>query len=147
MHFLSKFSRDQGSATIEFIVVGIGIITPLVYIALAVLTLHSASFAANSAAWEAARAFMTSDSVAQGNRSAIRSVQQAYVDHDVSGAAPTVSVVCTNGPCLSPGSLLTIEVESYVALPLIPRWSDGSVIAMPVSAEVTVLVDEFRQAG
>ena len=147
MHLLNSFRRDEGSATVEFIVVAIGIITPLVYIAIAVLTLHSASFAANSAAWEAARTFMASESIAQGNRNAIHSAQQAFVDHDVSTATPTINVVCTNGPCLSPGSLLTVQVESYVALPLIPRWGDGSVIAMPVNADVTVMVDQLRQAG
>lgn len=46
-------TEDQGSALLEFIVVGVAIIMPLVYVAIAVMTLHAGSFAAHAAAREA----------------------------------------------------------------------------------------------
>jgi hypothetical protein len=139
-------SRDTGSATLEFIVVGVGIIAPLVYIAITVMTLHAASFAAHAAAREAARGFMSSHTIAEGNRAAVTAMQQAFTDHGLQ-ASPTITVTCSRGQCLSPGSLLNIEIVSHVALPLVPRWGDSAPITLPVDASVTVLVDRYRQAG
>lgn len=142
-----KVSSDSGSAMLEFIVVGIGIVMPLVYLAITVMTLHAASFAAHAGAREAARVFMASPSIAQGNGSAVTAMQQAFIDHGVDSSASDISVTCTNGMCLSPGSLLTVEVTSDVPLPFIPRWGDSAPLTWPVDANVTLLVDKFRQAG
>jgi len=142
----SRWRRETGSATIEFIVVGVGIIAPLVYIAITVMTLHAASFAAHAAAREAARVFMSSQSIAEGNQAAVIAMQQAFTDHGVQGT-PNITVTCTNGQCLSPGSLLNIEVISQVPMPFVPRWGESAPLAMPVDANVTVLVDRYRQAG
>lgn len=138
---------DTGSAMLEFIVVGIGIVMPLVYLAITVMTLHTASFAAHTAAREAARVFMASPSIAQGNAIAVTMMQQAFNDHGVDSSSSHISVTCTNGMCLSPGSLLTVEITSDVPLPFIPRWGDSAPLTWPVDANVTMLVDKFRQAG
>jgi Flp pilus assembly protein TadG len=138
--------RDTGNAAIEFIVVGVGIIAPLVYIAITVMTLHAASFAAHAAAREAARVFMSSQTIADGNRTAVSAMQQAFTDHGVH-TTPKITVTCSNGPCLGPGSLLNIDIASYVPLPFVPRWGESAPLALPVAASITVLVDKYRQAG
>lgn len=142
-----NLGSDTGSAMLEFIVVGVGIIMPLVYLAITVMTLHSASFAAHAAAREAARVFMASSTIAQGNSTAVKVMQQAFTDHGVETSSPNITVTCTNGMCLSPGSLLNVEVASDVPLPFVPRWGDSAPLTWPVDAKVTVLIDKFRQAG
>ncbi len=132
---------------LEFIVVGVAIIMPLVYVAIAVMTLHAGSFAAHAAAREAARAFMTSGSVAQGNSLAIALMQRAFSDHGINAGTPHLEITCTGGPCLTPGSLVNIEVSSAIPLPLLPRWGEGAPLSFPVEANVTLMVDQFRQAG
>lgn len=140
-------TEDQGSAMLEFIVVGVAIIMPLVYVAITVMTLHAGSFAAHAAAREAARAFMASGSVAEGNSRAIALVQQAFVDHGVDSATPSLVITCTGGPCLSPGSQVNVDVSSSIALPLVPRWGEAAPLSFPVAANLTLMVDQFRQAG
>ena len=140
-------SQERGSAMLEFIVVGVAIIMPLVYVAIAVMTLHAASFAAHAAAREAARAFMASGSVAQGNSLATVLMQRAFSDHGVEATTPTLMITCTGGPCLSPGSLVNVDVSSSIPLPLLPRWGEGAPLSLPVEANVTLMVDQFRQAG
>ncbi len=132
---------------IEFIGIGVAIVLPLVYVALTVLTLHAASFAAHAGAREAARVFMSSDSVMQGNAAAQQVLAQAFIDHGVDSSTPTITVTCTGGPCMTPGSILNVAVVSEVPLPWVPRWGDGNPVSFPVTAESTILVDQFRQAG
>lgn len=140
-------AADHGSAMLEFIVVGVAIIMPLVYLAIAVMTLHAGSFAAHAAAREAARAFMASGSVTEGNSLAIALMQQAFADHGVDAGTPTLVITCTGGPCLSPGSLVNVDISSAVPLPLVPRWGEAAPLSFPVEANVTLMVDQFRQAG
>lgn len=139
--------QDHGSAMLEFIVVGVAIVMPLVYVAIAVMTLHAGSFAAHAAAREAARAFMASGSIAQGNALAVAIAQQAFIDHGVSTATPTLVITCTGGPCLLPGTLVNVEVATAIPLPLIPRWGESAPLSVPIDANVTFMVDQFRQAG
>ena len=143
----SWWQRDDGSAMLEFIVVGVAIITPLVYIAITVMTLHAASFAAHVAAREAARAFMSSSSIAQGNSTAQAVMRQAFLDHGISSGDQNITITCTGGPCLTPGSLVNVEIVNTVPLPFVPRWGDSAPLSLPIDANITVLVDRYRQAG
>ena len=132
---------------LEFIVVGVGIVMPLVYLVITVMTLHAASFASHAAAREAARVFMASPSIAQGNTTAVVAMQQAFTDHGVESSSTDITVTCTGGMCLSPGSLINVEITTDVPLPFVPRWGDSAPLTWPVDASVTMLVDRFRQAG
>lgn len=140
-------ASDNGSAMLEFIVVGVAIIMPLVYLAIAVMTLHAGSFAAHAAAREAARGFIASGSVTEGNSLAFALMQQAFADHGVEAGIPALVITCTGGPCLSPGSQVNANISSTVPLPLIPRWGEAVPLSFPVEANVTLMVDQFRQAG
>ncbi len=145
--FRKLCKQDEGSAMLEFIVVAVAIIMPLIYVAIAVMNVHAGSFAAHAAAREAARAFMSSGSVAQGNSLAHALAQQAFGDHGVNAGTPHLEITCIGGPCLSPGSLVNVDVSSSISLPLVPRWGDEAPLSFPVEANVTLMVDQFRQAG
>jgi hypothetical protein len=98
-----RSNSDQGSASIEFIVVGVAIILPLIYIAITVLTLNAAQFAANQAARESVRAFVTSTSNSSGDKRAVVGVEQAFEDHGLADAQPEIFTTCDHIACLTPG--------------------------------------------
>ncbi len=136
---------DDGSAAIEFIVLGIGLLVPLVYLAAAAATVQSAAFASAQAAREAGRAFSSSATPAQGRRLAVAAASLAFADHGLELPAGALRLACTDGPCLSPGSAVEVVLAWEVPLP----WLPGSVAAdvparIPVEARQRVPIDDFR---
>jgi hypothetical protein len=145
MHWRS--SSDRGSASIEFIVVGVAIILPLIYIAITVLTLNAAQFAANQAAREGVRAFVTSMSNSLGNHRASIAANQAFADYGLTESQPHLSITCDHLSCLTPGGKVSVEITTQVPLPFIPRWGSQNPVTMPISSQATLLVDQYREAG
>ena len=54
--------EDQGSAVLEFLIIGLLVLVPLLYVLLTVLRVESAVMASTQAVREAGRAFMMADS-------------------------------------------------------------------------------------
>jgi hypothetical protein len=138
---------DRGSASIEFIVVGVAIILPLIYIAITVLTLNAAQFASHQAAREGARAFVTSASILSGNQRAIIAANQAFADYGLNESDPAIAITCDHVSCLTPGGSVSVEVTTQVPLPFVPRWGSSELVTMPITAQATLLVDQYREAG
>jgi hypothetical protein len=144
---LSRSESDKGSASIEFIVVGVAIILPLIYIAITVLTLNAAQLASHQAAREGARAFVTSISNSSGNQRANIAASQAFADYGLSESDPEIAITCDHISCLTPGGSVSIEVTTQVPLPFVPHWGSIKPLTMPVTARATLLVDQYREAG
>lgn len=145
MRLLSE--GERGSASIEFIVVGVAIILPLIYIAITVLTLNAAQFASHQAAREGVRAFVTSTSNASGNQRASIAANQAFADYGLAESEPEVAITCDHISCLTPGGSVSVEVTTQVPLPFVPRWGSSELVTMPITAQATLLVDQYREAG
>jgi len=77
--------RDQGSAAIEFVAIGVLLLTPLIYIVIALSRIQAASFAADSSAREAARAFVTAVDDDDGRRRAAIAVRLGLRDQGFTG--------------------------------------------------------------
>lgn len=133
--------RDSGSATVEFVVLAILVMVPLIYTVLVILKVHAATYGAVTAAREAGRAYVTADSTAAASARARVAARLALADQGL--GEPHVRITCIDGSCLSPGSAVSIEVRSEVPIPFIPSGDGRSVI--PVSAEHTVPVDTYRR--
>jgi hypothetical protein len=138
-------SDDRGSASLEFIVIGIGILVPLVYLAMAAATVQAAAFASAQAVREAGRAFTSSSTPADGHRLALAAARLAFADHGLALPAGALRVTCSGGPCLSPGSVVEVDLAWQVPLP----WLPGSLAAdaparVPVEATHRVPVDDYR---
>jgi hypothetical protein len=136
---------DRGSAALEFIVIGIGILVPLVYLALAAATVQAAAFASTQAVREAGRAFTSSSTPADGRRLAQAAAQLAFADHGLTLPPGGLRITCTGGPCLSPGSIVEVALAWEVPLPWLPgALADDAPARMPVEATHRVPVDDFR---
>ena len=140
-----EFRRDRGSAMIEFVVVGVGVLVPVAYLALAAVTVQAAAFASTQAVREAARAFSTSTTAAEGRTRALAAAELAFADHGLTLPAGAVGIACAEGPCLSPGSAVVVDVSWSVRLPWLPASvADGAAPTIPIEASQRVPIDDFR---
>lgn len=140
-----RVQRDEGAALIEFIVIGICLLLPLVYVVLAVMRVQAAAFGVTEAARQAGRAYVqAADSDAM--LSARVASRLALADQGVNADQSTLSITCP-GSCHSPGSTATVHVSARVALPFIPdAFADSSLASIEVSADHDVAVELLRGA-
>jgi hypothetical protein len=134
---------DRGSAIVEFIVVGVGVLVPVAYLVQALMVVHTASLATSQAAREAGRAFSTASTPELGRQRAAVAARIAFADQGLVTPDRAVRVSCVDGPCLAPGSAVVVEVDWAVNLPWLPQeWA----AAVPVSAVQRIPIDDFRSS-
>jgi hypothetical protein len=141
----STVLSESGSALIEFIALGVGLLVPLAYVALAAAAVQSGVFASTQAVREAGRAFVTSATRAEGIARAGVAARLAFDDHAIDLPDDALRVTCVGGPCLAPGSEVLIDLKWHVPLPWLPAGIAGSAPALvPISAVHRIPVDDFR---
>jgi hypothetical protein len=120
--------RDEsaGSASLEFLGVGLLLLVPVVYLVLTLAAVQAGALAAEGAARHAARSFVLAGTAAQAADRAERAVRLTLADFGIDPGAAEVDVSCTPDPrtCLAPRSLVTVTVGIRVALPLAPPALD-----------------------
>ena len=136
---------DRGSALVEFLVLGIGVMVPVGYLALAATSVQAEVLARAQAVREAARAFATAPTVPDGRARALAAVRIAFADHGLQPPSDGVQIGCTDGPCLSPGSSVDARLSWSVPMPWVPLLvgSDAAPV-IPVSARHVVPIDDYR---
>ena len=138
---------EAGSATIEFIVVGIGVLVPLVYVVLSVMAVQSAAFASTQAVREAGRAFSTATTPAEGRARAGAAARLAFADHGLLLPSGALRIDCTEGACLAPGSAVEVTIDWQVRLPWLPSGLDAAEsVSVPITAVQRVPVDDYRSS-
>jgi len=130
--------NDEGTAVLEVLVLGVGLLVPLLYAVVSVMAVQSASYAATSAAREAARAYVTASTPAQGAARARVATRLVLADAGVPAVAPRVG--CAGG-CLQPGSRVDVTVTVRVAMPLLPGGPTVTVVG-----QESMPVDRWRAA-
>ncbi len=146
---------DDGTAAVEFVLVSVVLVVPLVYLLLGVFGVQRASFGATQAAREAGRAFATADSSAAGLRRARAAVALALADQGVT-ATPVLTAVPDGAGCsttagmgaasLAPGARFTVCLQLQLPLPFADRGLLHAVLpgTVRVSASALVVVDTYR---
>lgn len=137
---------DRGSASLEFLVAGLLMLVPLVYLILTLGAVQSAALATEGAARQAARVFVQAATVAEGAKAAQRALDLALADHGVTAQGTTLAITCSPRPdaCLTRRGWVTVEVAVRVPLPLVPPVFDLRVpLALPVEASATQQVSRF----
>ncbi len=136
---MGRFIRadDEGSVVLEVVVLGVGLLVPLLFGAISIMDVEAARFAATSAAREAARAYVTAPTVVQARARATMAARLVLQDAQRSPVTPAVTCV---GGCLRPGSHVNVTVSLAVSLPLLGRS------ALTVSSTESMPVDRFRDA-
>ncbi len=136
---------DRGSAVVEFLVVAVGLLVPVAYLAACAGAVESAAYATSQAAREAGRAYVTAGGAAEGRARALAAARLAFADQGLVLPNGALRVTCVDGSCLAPGSAVLVDVRWALPLPWLPAGITGDTAAsLPVSATHRVPVDDFR---
>ena len=136
---------DRGSALVEFTVLSLLLLVPLVYALLGAFQVQRAAFGVTEAARQAGRAFAVAESVDAGTARAQAATRLALADQGIDDA-PAPVLECPEGACLAPGSTVRVTVSYTVRLPVLSLLSrDG--VGIPVTATHVAVVDTFQQGA
>lgn len=138
-----KESHDAGTAIVEFTVLGLLLLIPLVYVMLTVLAVQRAALGVTAAAREAARVYATDPIAGQGGAAqaaAVLALRDQGLELDPAG----LMVVCD--PSCEPGGSVWAQVDTRVDIPLLPRvLIDGrSIASISVRGSHLERVDVYR---
>lgn len=140
-----RWRNDSGSAVVEFLVVGITVLVPLVYLVQCAMAVHAGALASTQAVREAGRAFSMAASEAEGRSRAVAAGRLAFRDQGVDLPAGALRVTCPDAPCLTPGSVVDVDLDWRVQLPWVPAdWASSSRLSVPISAHQRVPIDDYR---
>jgi Flp pilus assembly protein TadG len=138
---------EAGSALVEVSWLSVLLLVPLLYVVLAVFEVQRSAFAVTGAARAAGRAYVVAPSEASATARARAAAAVALNDQDLDLARGTLAVSCEPDPrnCLSPGSVVRVDVSYPVALPLMPSALGGNTPSIRVEATQRLPYGEFRE--
>jgi hypothetical protein len=137
---------EDGSASLEFITVGMLLLVPTVYLVLALSALESASFGIEGAARQASRVFVQSASQGEAESAARTAIAVTLADYGLDSDSARVQFSCRPDPahCLTRRGFVTVSIVTTVTLPLMPPVLRLSVPAgIPVQSVATEQVSRF----
>lgn len=138
--------RDEGSASIEFITVGILMLVPTVYLVLALSSIQSASFAVEGAVRQASRVFVQAETVAQAEDAASRAIAVTLADYGLDAADAHIVITCRPNPadCLTRRGFVTVTITTVAPLPFFPTVLEADIPpGVPIDAVATEQVSRF----
>lgn len=141
-----SIADDNGSASLEFITVGLLMLVPLVYLVIALAAIQAGALAVEGAARHAARVFVISGNESQAAARAERAIRFALADAHIP-SEPHVTVTCEPRPsdCLTRHGTVTVRVSVIVPLPLMPATIAADVpLGVTLEASATQQVSRFR---
>lgn len=138
---------ERGSAALEFILVGLLLLVPLIYLIVSLGLIQGQSLGAEAAARHVARAVSTASDAADARVRAdavLAAVSEEYGLDDVD-----LSIDCTPAGAICPraGATLHVSVRTSVELPLVPPvLSLDRIAAIPIEASAAHKVSRFWSA-
>lgn len=138
----STEADDDGSAALEFIIVGLLLLVPLVYLIVSLGVIQSHALGAEAAARHLARTVATSEDTADADRVLAAVIEEYGMDAEDVDVA--VGCIPAGAPCPEAGATLVVTVASRVALPLVPPVLGLDRLAsIPVEASAVQKVSRF----
>jgi Flp pilus assembly protein TadG len=141
---------ERGSAALEFIMTGVILLVPLVYLILTMAQLQAGALAVEGAARQAARIYVQSATPDTAADDAQLAIEFALADYGVDPATAHVVVTCAPvaSDCLTRRGFVTVAIEIAVSLPLAPAAvSVDAPLSIPLEASATQQVSRFWSAG
>lgn len=135
---------ESGTAVVEFVVLAVLLLIPLIYLVMVMARLQAGSYAVSQAAREAGRAFVTAESGEAAAPRAQAAARIAFMDHSMEDVGQ-VAVSCDGSPCLRPDGRVETTATVRVPLPLVPSFvRDVVPTSVVVTASHLSTVDRFR---
>ena len=133
---------EAGSAVVEFVVLAVLMLVPLIYLVMTMARLQAGAYAASAAAREAARGYVTARSA---EPRALAAAGIAFEDQGFGGGQGVLTMQCDGAPCLRPEGRIEVVATVTVPLPFVPAFARDLVpLEVPVSASHVGVVDRFR---
>lgn len=138
---------EQGTALIEVTWLAILLLIPLLYVVIAVFEVQRSAFAVSGAARAAGRAYAIAPSEAEAARRATVAAEIALADQDLDVHRARIAISCTPDPahCLVSGSVIRVDIDYPVALPLVPSALGGNTPSIRVDATHRAPYGTYRQ--
>ena len=113
---------DRGSAALEFIIVGLLLLVPVVYLIVSLGMIQGQSLGAEVGARHIARVISTAPDAREAHARADRVLSSVVEEYGLAEDAVSVSLACTpaGGACPEAGAVLVVTLRTTVALPLVP---------------------------
>jgi hypothetical protein len=130
--------RERGSASLEFVVVALGVLVPVIAITVSTSAIQSAQLAATEISRQGVRALVLAPTTVAGSRTVRRIARLTMGDFGIPGTAK-VAVTCTPANCRAQGALVRLTTTVTVALPMIPALPGIDVLRrIPVTATARI---------
>jgi len=146
----SVWRDEQGSAALEFLLVGLVMLVPIVYLIVALGQIQSGALAAEAAARHVTRSISSAvDETDAAERSA-RVLSAVASEYGLAERDIAIDVTCAPSPdrCPAAGVLVRVTVRVTVALPLVPDvWGLHDRARVPVEATSVQKMSRVWGAG
>lgn len=137
---------ERGTASLEFVMAGLILLLPLVYLVVTMSAIQAGSFAVDGASRQAVRVYVQSRDDGSAKAAAERAIRFALADYGIDSAAASVSIACSPLParCLHRAGTVSITVGVSVALPLFPAaLTSSGRLAVSLQSTATEQVSRF----
>jgi Flp pilus assembly protein TadG len=113
---------DAGSASLEFILVGMLLLVPLVYLVVTLGLIQGQALGVEAGARHAARAIATASDADDARARAERVLRSVVHEYGVDREAVDIDIACPSGTasCPESGATIVVTVRTRVSLPLVP---------------------------
>lgn len=136
---------EAGTAIVEFLGISLILLIPLTYLVLILGRLQAATFAVESAAKDAARAFTLAKVDTDAEVRALTAIDIALSDQGFEMGESEFTIDCEDRDCHAAGSAVSARVMVRVALPGVPASIGSDVpLQIPVTAEHMTVIDPLR---
>ncbi|MFT3799453.1 TadE family protein [Microbacterium sp.] len=137
---------DAGSAALEFILVGLVLLVPIVYLVVALGAIQGQALGVEAAARQLARTVAAAPDAATADARADRVLAAIVDEYGLDPDTIEVAVRCVDAAvaCPSAGALISVTVTAQAALPLVPAVLDlDERTRVPVEATSVQKVSRF----
>lgn len=140
---------ERGSAALEFILVGMLLLVPLVYLIVALGLIQGQSLGAEAGARHIARALSAAENSDAARESADLILRSVVAEYGLDAESVAVALECRPAGvnCPEAGSTLIVTVQTRVALPLVPPVLGLDRLAsIPIQASAVQKVSRFWES-
>jgi Flp pilus assembly protein TadG len=141
-----RLDDEGGTAALEFILVGLLLLVPIVYLIVALGSIQGQTLGAEAGARHIARVVATAENPDDADARADRILATVVAEYGLDADAVEVRVACTDsaGECPRAGATVVVTVATQVALPLVPPVLGLDRLAVvPVEATAAQKVSRF----
>lgn len=129
---------DEGTAIVEFALVGVILLVPIMIFVGVLAQAQAAAFAAVAAAQQGAQVLASQPAGEISTAQVETAATLPAADQGFDDGALQVSVSCSDGACQEPGATATVSAEVTVALPQIPFLGIMDIARMEHSSMVVI---------